>query len=97
MELFIHERSNYLVTVSYYSRFFELKPLRTTTSRDVIAVLDAMFAQDGVPRILPTDQRTEIFLTRIRSASAGMGSDPINVKPVLTTEQRGGREDSLNF
>ena len=44
-----------LVTVDYYSRFFEVDVLRTVTSRTVIGCLEAHFARHGVPTSLRTD------------------------------------------
>ena len=43
-DLFIHDNGHYLIEVDYYSRYFELKRMSTTTSSAVINKLKAIFA-----------------------------------------------------
>ena len=55
-DLFVFEGRNYLVTVDYYTNFWEVDYLGPdTSSRAVINKLKAHFAQHGAPRELVTD------------------------------------------
>ena len=46
---------NLLVIMDYYSRYFEVVILRSTTSTKVIVSLQPIFARFGVPHTLKTD------------------------------------------
>ena len=46
---------NLLVVVDYYSRYFEVVILRSTTSTKVINSLQPIFARFGVPYTLKTE------------------------------------------
>ena len=47
-DIFTWEKRQFLVTVDYYSRFFEVDELTTTTSYAVIRKLSAHFARHGL-------------------------------------------------
>ncbi|CAB4011661.1 Retrovirus-related Pol poly from transposon opus [Paramuricea clavata] len=53
--LFEHAGRTYLVTTDYFSDFFELDFLRSTTSTSVIKKLKAHFSRHGIPEQLVTD------------------------------------------
>uniref|UniRef100_A0A147BN06 RNA-directed DNA polymerase n=1 Tax=Ixodes ricinus TaxID=34613 RepID=A0A147BN06_IXORI len=55
MDLFSFEGDNYLVVVDYFSRFFELVKLRTTTTKDITKALRPMFARFGTPDVIRSD------------------------------------------
>ena len=44
-----------LTTVDYYSRFFEVDELTTTTSAAVIKKLSGHFARHGIPEVVVSD------------------------------------------
>ena len=48
-DLFTWNRKHYLVTVDYYSNFWEVDELESTTSETVIETLKAHFARYGSP------------------------------------------------
>ena len=48
-DLFTWDDRNFLVTVDYYSRYFEVDELPTTTSKAVIRKLSSHFACHGIP------------------------------------------------
>ena len=54
-DLFQWNGNNYMVTVDYYSRFFEIDQLTTTTSSAVVHKLSVHFARHGVPEIVVSD------------------------------------------
>ena len=49
IDLFQLERKDYIVTVDYYSNFFEVDQLSTKTAKKVIGKLKAYFARHGIP------------------------------------------------
>ena len=49
-----------LVVVDYYSRFYEIAIMKSTTSTKTIAVLREMFARHGLPRTLRTDNGPQL-------------------------------------
>uniref|UniRef100_A0A8C2HNG3 Gypsy retrotransposon integrase-like protein 1 n=1 Tax=Cyprinus carpio TaxID=7962 RepID=A0A8C2HNG3_CYPCA len=53
--LFTWSNEDYLVTVDYYSRYFELDKLSSTTSTAVIDKLKAAFARHGIPEAVISD------------------------------------------
>lgn len=54
-DLFMWNGDNYLIVVDYYSRFFEMEKLHSTTSSAVIHKLKAIFARHGVPERIISD------------------------------------------
>ena len=54
-DLLSFEGRNYLITVDYYSNFFEIDFLKETLSEDVITKLKHHFARHGVPDIVISD------------------------------------------
>ena len=50
---------NFLLVVDYYSRFYEVVVMKTTTSTKIIEAMRPMFARFGVPYSLKTDNRTQ--------------------------------------
>uniref|UniRef100_A0A674EBM2 Gypsy retrotransposon integrase-like protein 1 n=1 Tax=Salmo trutta TaxID=8032 RepID=A0A674EBM2_SALTR len=54
-DLFTWNNEDYIVTVDYYSRYFELDKLHSTTSAAVIHKLKAAFARHGIVETLISD------------------------------------------
>ena len=54
-DLFMLENEQYLIVVDYYSRYFELERMSTTTSSAIINKLKAIFARHGIPEKLVSD------------------------------------------
>lgn len=54
-DLFTLENEQYLIVVDYYSRYFELERMSTTTSSAIINKLKAIFARHGIPEKLVSD------------------------------------------
>ena len=54
-DLFTLDNEHYLIVVDYYSRYFELERMPTTTSSAVINKRKAIFARHGIPEKLVSD------------------------------------------
>ena len=54
-DLFTVDNKQYLVTVDYYSRYFEVDELTSTTSIPIIRKLSAHFARHGIPEAAISD------------------------------------------
>ena len=54
-DLFELKGVTYLIIVDYFSRFPELIQLKTTTSRSVISALKVVFARNGIPEVVVSD------------------------------------------
>ena len=54
-DLFTYKKTDYLITVDYYSVFWEVDLLPDTTSQTVIDRTKAHFARYGIPEIVVTD------------------------------------------
>ena len=55
MDVFTLEKKDYLVTCDYYSDFWELDKLRSTTSKAIIACCRKNFARNGIPQEIVSD------------------------------------------
>ena len=60
MDIFTLNTRNYLVTVDYYSQFFEIDYLSTMTSSTIIHKLKAHFARYGLPDIIYSDNGRQL-------------------------------------
>ena len=56
-DLFTWDGRNFMITVDYYSRYFEVDelPVQATTSKAVIRKLSSHFARHGIPEIVISD------------------------------------------
>ena len=54
-DIFVFDDKNYLVTVDYFSNFFEIDALEDITSKCVISKLKQHFARHGIPNVLVSD------------------------------------------
>ena len=79
-DLFTIENRNYLVTVDYYSNFFEVDFLPETTSKAVINKLKHHFARHGIPDILISDNGPQYNSENFKHFSKrwGFKHDPIS-------------------
>jgi hypothetical protein len=55
MDLFEHRGESYIIIVDYYSRYFEVLHLLSTTATTTIEAIKATFARHGVPEIVRAD------------------------------------------
>ncbi|XP_064622352.1 uncharacterized protein K02A2.6-like [Lineus longissimus] len=68
-DLFSFKGKNYLVTVDYFSSFFELDYLHDITADTVIAKMKMHFARHGIPDILVSDRGTQFTSDQFRRFS----------------------------
>ncbi|XP_041483435.1 uncharacterized protein K02A2.6-like [Lytechinus variegatus] len=54
-DLFTLNGKDYLITVDYYSDFWEVDELQSTTSADVITCLKSQFSRHGIPKEVISD------------------------------------------
>ena len=54
-DLFELDRETYIVIADYYSKFFELKKIISSSSKTIINVLKEMYSRHGIPVILKSD------------------------------------------
>lgn len=54
-DMFTWNNEQYIVTVDYYSRYFELDKLNSTTASAIILKLKAAFARHGIPETVVSD------------------------------------------
>ena len=55
MDFFVLERKSFLIAVDYYSGYFEVQDMISTTSTPVFTVLKSWFSRHGVPMTLISD------------------------------------------
>ena len=65
-DLFTFQDKEYLITVDYYSNFFEVDRLDATTSVEVIYQLKKHFARHGIPELLITDNEAQFSSIRFQ-------------------------------
>ena len=54
-DLFYHSGETYIIVVDYYSRFFEIAPLKATTIENTISHMKSFFCRHGIPEIVVSD------------------------------------------
>ena len=62
IDIFDWQNCQYLITVNYYSQFFELDKLHSLTSSAIIVKLKSQFSCHGIPKLLTSDN-TSNFLS----------------------------------
>ena len=66
IDLFEFRNKNYLVTVDYYSSFFEVDRLYKTTSKHVIQKWRAQFSKHGIPSKVNSGNLVQVTLQKSR-------------------------------
>lgn len=72
---------DYLVTVDYYSRFFEVDYLPSITAAQVISKLRAHFSRYGIPQILRSDNGKQFDCAEFRALSKALDIQLISSSP----------------
>ena len=62
-DLFLFDQRHYLITIDYYSSFFEVDKLDITDSRTVIEKLKMQFSRHGIPEVVTSDNAPQYTFT----------------------------------
>ena len=73
VDLFTIANRDYLVTVDYFSSFWEIDLLPTTSSRAVITKLKGHFARYGIPKQLVSDNGPQFSAVKFKECAAEYG------------------------
>ena len=80
--LFFEWRKNaYLLVVDYYSHYIEILKLTTTTSADVIRQLKLIFARNGIPEELVSDNGLQYSAEEFACVAKKYGSQHLTSSP----------------
>ena len=71
--LFSWNNDNYLVRVDYFSRFFEMEKLGSTSSKAVITKIKRVFATHGIPQQVISDNGTQYTSQEFQSFAEDYG------------------------
>jgi transposase InsO family protein len=80
-DLFTIENRDYLVTVDYYSGFWEIDHLPTTTSKTVIQKLKGHFARFGIPKMIISDNGPQFSSSEFKTFVGDWGIEHITSSP----------------
>jgi len=76
-DLFEWKKITYVLVVDYYSRYTEVCSLRSTTSASVIHKLKTVFACNGIPESLMSDNCPQFSLQEFYNFSKDHGFDHV--------------------
>ena len=71
-DIFTIDTRNYLITVHYFSNFFEIDYLLDTTSETVIAKLKHHFARHGIPDKVVSDGGPQLHISEFQKLQQKM-------------------------
>ena len=74
IDLMTLENSDYVVTVDYYSNFWEIDKLSQTTSNTVIKKVKAHMARNGIPNTIITDNGPQFSSDEFKKLHKRMSS-----------------------
>ncbi|CAB3985380.1 PREDICTED: uncharacterized protein LOC109476859 [Paramuricea clavata] len=69
VDLFIYENRNYVITVDYFSNFFEVDYLTSATTTAVVKKLKEQFSRHGIPETVFTDNGPQFVCKEFREFS----------------------------
>ncbi|KAI5621586.1 hypothetical protein C0J50_18855 [Silurus asotus] len=80
-DLFQKDNKHYLVIVDYFSRFFEVSKLSSTTAEAVIEHFKSIFARHGIPEVVRSDNGPQFASECFRAFARGWGFDHVTSSP----------------
>ena len=80
-DLFEFDNRNYLITVDYFSTFFEIDRLEHATAKYVIKKIKAHFARYGIPEVLVSDNGTQFTSQDFNEFTATYGFEHVRSSP----------------
>ncbi|CAH8560353.1 unnamed protein product [Dicrocoelium dendriticum] len=69
VDIFIHDGKSYLVLVDYFSDYFEIDALATTSTDAVVNKLRCQFARHGIPEVVVSDNGPQFVSAEFREFS----------------------------
>ncbi|CAH8491041.1 unnamed protein product [Dicrocoelium dendriticum] len=69
LDIFAHDGKNYLIAVDYFSDYFEIDALTSTSTQAVINKLRSQFARHGIPEEVVSDNGPQFNSAEFRSFS----------------------------
>ena len=94
VDLFVFENRTYLITVDYYSNFFEVDYLTSTTAAAVIKKLKEQFSRHGIPETVFTDNGPQFVCREFREFEREWESQHSTSSP-LHPQSNGKVENSV--
>ena len=80
-DLFELDRETYIVIADYYSKFFEVKKINSSSSKTVINVLKEMYSRHGIPVILKSDNGPAYSSMEFKDFAKNYGFEHITSSP----------------
>jgi hypothetical protein len=84
-DLFEWNGKQYAITVDYYSRYFEVDNLASTTTSQVVTKLKGHFARHGIPAILTSDNGPQFSSSEFRLFTKNWGIEHQTSSPYHPT------------
>ncbi|XP_062855259.1 uncharacterized protein K02A2.6-like [Trichomycterus rosablanca] len=80
-DLFQYGNQRYLIIVDYFSRFFEVAKLSSTTSEATIQHFKSIFARHGIPDVVRSDNGPQFSSDSFRRFAQNWGFDHVTSSP----------------
>ena len=81
LDIFTFSGMEYLITVDYYSRFFEVDKLAISNSQQVISKLKMHFARYGIPEKITSDNGPQFSSEQFRTFAASWDINHVTSSP----------------
>ena len=80
-DIFNHNMQNYLLIVDYYSKYPFICKLREFSSKEVINIIKQIFAEQGVPEWLISDNGPHFNSQQFKEFAKGWDFEPLTSSP----------------
>ena len=80
-DLFELDKDTYIVLACYYSKFFEVKKIASSSSKSVINVLKENFSRWGIPKILKSDNGPAFASEQFKEFAENYGFEHVTSSP----------------
>lgn len=80
-DLFELDKDTYIVLTCYYSKFFEVKKIASSSSKSVINVLKENFSRWGIPKILKSDNGPAFASEQFKEFAENYGFEHVTSSP----------------
>ena len=80
-DLFELDKETYIVIADYFSKFFEVKKISSSSSKTVINILKENFSRYGIPVILKSDNGLAYSSSEFRDFANSYGFEHITSSP----------------